>query len=211
MSVKDLLNLVNSKGATLVAATKYFTAEQMRELYHEGITHFGENRVQSLLDKQALLSDLDITWHFIGTLQTKKIKKLANTVTYMHSVHSIKTAIELDKRQVTPLKCMLQVNISHEESKHGFLIEEVLDAIKEINTLKNIEIVGFMGMASHVDDKALISSQFQLLNDLQLEVKQELGIDLVELSIGMSNDYLVALEHNATFIRLGSALLKEEV
>lgn len=211
MNVKPLLSIINQKNATLVAATKYFTAEQMRELYHEGVTHFGENRVQSLLEKQDALSDLDITWHFIGTLQTKKIKKLANKVSYIHSIHSLKTAIELGKRQDSVIKCMLQINISNEESKHGFSSDEVVSVLKEIEPLKNIEIVGLMGMASHVSDEALIHKQFQVLNDLQKEVFETLGVTLKELSIGMSNDYLIALEHNATFIRLGSALFREEV
>ena len=111
---------------TIVAATKYFTPSQMIELYHTGITHFGENRVEILLEKMEALQNLDITWHIIGTLQTKKVKKIINQITYLHSLDTIKLAIEINKRRTSPLKCFIQVNISDEESKHGLNKEEVI-------------------------------------------------------------------------------------
>jgi pyridoxal phosphate enzyme (YggS family) len=195
----------------IVGATKYFTAPQMRELYNEGLHDFGENRDDAFLQKVQLLSDLDITWHFIGTLQTKKVKKVINYVDYLHSLDSLKLAQEINKRRNAPLKCFIEVNISQEESKHGFSPKEVIPFLKEIEPLENINVIGLMGMASHTNDTKMIHQQFQILNTLQKQILNELGISLNDLSIGMSNDYLIALKHHATFVRLGSILFKKEV
>lgn len=211
MTVKPILKQIAPYDVTLVAASKYVDASQMRALYKQGITHFGENRVSALLEKKQALQDLDITWHFIGTLQTKKIKKVANEIDYCHSIHKLKTAKELNKRLDHPLKCLLQVNISDESTKHGFLPSDVIPALKEIQLLKHIDIIGLMGMASHTSDVSLIDAQFQIINDLEQEIKQTLGLTVNQHSIGMSNDYLIALKHNARFIRLGSVLFKKEV
>jgi pyridoxal phosphate enzyme (YggS family) len=208
---KEVLKKINNSEINVVAATKYFTSEEMRELYNTGINHFGENRVELLLAKQAELADLEITWHLIGTLQTKKAKKILNTIDYLHSLDTIKLALEIQKRRIEPLNCFIQVNISSEESKHGLSPHSVIDFIKELKTLDKINIIGLMGMAELTKDEEIISQEFQKLNDLQLLIKKELDIELLELSIGMSNDYLIALKHNATFLRLGSVLFKKEV
>jgi pyridoxal phosphate enzyme (YggS family) len=199
------------KGITVVAATKYFTADQMRELYKEGIHHFGENRDNAFLEKYTQLQDLDITWHFIGTLQTKKVKKVITYIDYLHSLDSIKLAEEINKRRSKPLKCFLQVNISSEESKHGLSPDQVIPFLDAIKHLPNIDVIGLMGMAEFTTDSDVIHQEFQVLNELQEQVKQERGITLNELSIGMSNDYLIAIKHDATFLRLGSVLFKKEV
>lgn len=196
---------------TIIAATKYFDAATMRQLYNEGISHFGENRVEAFLEKSVLLEDLDITWHIIGTLQTKKAKKVLEKIDYLHSLDNMKLALEIQKRRTTPLKCFIQVNISNEESKHGLSISEVIPFINQVKDLSNIELVGFMGMAENSTEERVISNEFQKLNELQIEVKDKTGLELNELSIGMSNDYLIALKHNATFIRLGSVLFRKEV
>ena len=197
------------KDVTIVAATKYFDSNQMRDLYNTGITHFGENRVELLLEKIEDLKDLDIRWHIIGTLQTKKTKKIIDKIDYLHSLDNLKLALEIDKRRTTPLNCFIQVNISDEESKHGLDIEEVIPFIKEIKDFKNINLIGFMGMAAYTTDEAVISESFNKLNTLQKDVQDQLNIELKELSIGMSNDYKVALKHNATFLRLGSVLFRK--
>lgn len=196
---------------TIVAATKYFTSDEMRELYNEGISHFGENRVELLLEKQQDLTDLDITWHIIGTLQTKKVKKVINTIEYLHSLDTIKLAQEVNKRRTSPLKCFIQVNISSEESKHGLELDQVIPFIKEIKDLQNVELIGFMGMAAYTTDESIIDISFKKLHTLQKEVKEQLHISLTELSIGMSNDYLIAIKNNSTFLRLGSCLFEKEV
>ena len=196
---------------TIVAATKYFNANDMRDLFHTGLSHFGENRVEALLEKKPLLSDLEITWHFIGTLQTKKAKKIVNDIDYLHSLNSFKLAEELNKRRTSPLKCFIQVNISSEEAKHGFEPSDVIPFLTSLKDLKNIHIIGLMGMAEFTQDEAVISAEFQKLNDLQDNIKETLNIELKDLSIGMSNDYLIALKHNATYLRLGSILFNKEV
>ena len=196
---------------TVVAATKYFNPEEMLELYHTGITHFGENRVEALLEKQEALQNTPITWHFIGTLQTKKVKKMIHAIDYLHSLNTLKLAEEINKRRTKPLKCFIQVNISSEISKHGFKKHEVIPFLEALKPLKNIKVIGMMGMAEYTTDEGLISKEFQVLNELQKELKETQNIELKDLSIGMSNDYLVALKHNATFLRLGSVLFKKEV
>ena len=203
---KEILETINNKDVTVVAATKYFNAKEMRELYQTGINNFGENRVEVILEKQAELADLNITWHLIGTLQTKKAKKIINSIDYLHSLDTMKLALEIQKRRDRKLNCFLQINISDEENKHGLNPNEVIPFMKEIAYLDKVNIIGLMGMAELTSDKEIIHKEFQKLNDLQLLVKKELNIDLKELSIGMSNDYLIALKHNATFLRLGSVL-----
>ncbi|MFK5883437.1 MAG: YggS family pyridoxal phosphate-dependent enzyme [Candidatus Izemoplasma sp.] len=195
----------------IVAATKYIDAAKMRELYNAGITEFGENRVEAFLEKKAALSDLAITWHIIGTLQTKKAKKVVNEIDYLHSLDNMKLALELNKRRIKPLKCFIQVNISNEDSKHGLNPSEVTDFVKSLQELDKIEVIGLMGMAELSLDEDIVSAQYFKLNVLQQNIKKELNIDLKELSIGMSNDYLIALKHNATYLRLGSILFRSEV
>jgi len=208
---EKVLNTIEDKSVTVVAATKYFNSSEMRELYNTGISHFGENRIESFLDKIEDLSDLDITWHHIGTLQTKKVKKVINLVSYLHSLDNLNLAKEVNKRRIEKIKCFIQVNISSEESKHGLNINEVIPFIKSLKDLEKIEVIGLMGMAELTSNTEIINKEFQKLNDLQIKIKNELKMDLKDLSIGMSNDYLVALKHNATFLRLGSVLFKKEV
>jgi pyridoxal phosphate enzyme (YggS family) len=199
------------KDVRIVAATKYFTPGEMRELYDCGIHDFGENRDDAFLEKYDALQDLDINWHFIGTLQTKKVKKVIDKIDCLHSLDRLKLAEEIDKRRTTPLDCFVQVNISEEESKHGLEPSDVPAFLKDVLALENVHVIGLMGMAAHTDDNATIHRQFQILNDLLELLSRDHGIHLNELSIGMSNDYLLALEHNATVLRLGSVLFKKEV
>ena len=208
---EEVLSNIEDKSITVVAATKYFTSTEMRDLFNTGITHFGENRIEAFLDKKGDLSDLNITWHHIGTLQTKKVKKVINEVSYLHSLDNLKLALEVNKRRIYIIKCFIQVNISSEVSKHGLNIDEVIPFIKSLKELEKIKVIGLMGMAELTSDEEIISNEFQKLNDLQIKIKNELNIELNDLSIGMSNDYLIALKHNATFLRLGSVLFKKEV
>ena len=209
--IKEIKEELKGYAGKIVAATKYFNVEEMRHVYDEGIHQFGENRVQDFLEKKEALKDLDITWHFIGTLQRKKVKKCINDIEYLHSLDHFSLAEEINKRRVSPLKCFLEVNISNEESKHGLSVKDVIPFIQKIKDLKQIHLIGLMGMATHTDDEKLIDQQFQKLNDLQHDIFNKTGLDLPELSIGMSNDYVIAIKHNATFLRLGSVLFKKEV
>lgn len=195
----------------IVAATKYFTPTEMRELYNTGINNFGENRVEAFVEKFEALQDLDITWHFIGTLQTKKVKKVVNNIDVLHSLNTLKLAEELNKRREEILPCFIQVNISDEDSKHGFNIDEVIPFIKEVMVLPKLKIIGLMGMAELTKDEAIVHKEFKKLNILQKDIKETLNMDIDNLSIGMSNDYQIALQHNATHLRLGSILYTKEV
>lgn len=208
---EEVLKNINNKDIIVVAATKYFNSDEMRELYNTGITNFGENRVEVIIEKQAQLADLDITWHLIGTLQTKKAKKIINNVDFLHSLDTLKLAEEIQKRRDKQLKCFIQVNISSEESKHGLEPSEVINFIEQIKEFDKIKIIGLMGMAKLTSDVKIINQEFQKLNDLQIEIKESLNMEIPELSIGMSNDYLIAVKHNATYLRLGSVLFKKEV
>lgn len=208
--IEDVLKDIK-ENVTVVAATKYFTSTEMRELFHKGITHFGENRVELLQEKQQDLSDLDITWHIIGTLQTKKAKKIINDIDYLHSLDTIKLAEEVNKRRTSPINCFIQVNISDEENKHGLNKDDVIPFINQVSHLENIHVIGLMGMAEHTNDKTVIGNSFAILNELQSLIKEQCNIECNELSIGMSNDYLIAQEHNSTFVRLGSVLFSREV
>jgi hypothetical protein len=195
----------------IVAATKYFTPTEMKKLYNTGITNFGENRVEAFVEKYEALQDLDVTWHFIGTLQTKKVKKVVNKIDVLHSLNTLKLAQELDKRREKVLPCFIQVNISDEENKHGFNVDEVIPFIEELRSLSNIKVIGLMGMAELTKDDDIVHSEFNKLNTLQKEIKETLNMDIDYLSIGMSNDYKIALQHNATHLRLGSILYTKEV
>lgn len=208
--VKEVLDKIADK-AIVVAATKYFTSSEMRTLYGEGISNFGENRVESILQKMEDLQDLDITWHLIGTLQTKKAKKVIDKISYLHSLDTIKLAHEINNRRTSPLKCFVQVNISNEESKHGLEVDDIIPFLEELKQFPMINVIGFMGMASYTVDMEEIGSQFQKLQDLKSYVNKVTDYKVSDLSIGMSNDYLVALEHDSTFLRLGSVLFKKEV
>lgn len=208
---EEVLNKINDKSITVVAATKYFNSVEMRELYNTGIHHFGENRIEAFLEKKDDLNDLDITWHHIGTLQTKKVRKIINEVDFLHSLDTLKLAEEVNKRRHDIIKCFIQVNISNEENKHGLNIDEVIPFLESIQSLEKINVIGLMGMAELTSDIEVISSEFQKLNDLQAKIMKEINIDLKDLSIGMSNDYLIAQKHNATYLRLGSVLFKKEV
>ncbi len=208
---EEVLSKINNESINVVAATKYFNSTEMRDLFNTGITHFGENRIEAFLEKKGDLSDLEITWHHIGTLQTKKVKKVINEVSYLHSLDNLKLAVEVNKRRDEVIKCFIQINISSEESKHGLNVDEVIPFLESIKDLEKINVIGLMGMAELTSDEDVISAEFQKLNDLQIAIKNELDIELKELSIGMSNDYLIALKHNATFLRLGSVLFKKEV
>jgi pyridoxal phosphate enzyme (YggS family) len=208
-NIKELLKDIPSD-VTLVAATKYFTVEQMKEAYQEGIRHFGENRVESLLSKHESFNDYPVTWHYIGTLQTKKVKKIIHLIDYLHSLDTMKLAQEIDKRRQRPLPCFVQVNISGEESKHGLKTDQVLDFCQDVSKLKNIEIIGLMGMAVHSEDKDLIAQQFKTLKDLKTEINSKTDTCIQQLSMGMSNDYQIAIQEGATHIRLGSILFRSE-
>jgi len=176
-----------------------------------GVTNLGENREEGLLAKREVLMDEPV-WHFIGSLQTRKVKSIIDHVDYIHSLDRLSLAKEINKRAVKKIKCFVQVNVSQEESKHGIAVEDTIDFIKSLEVLPNIEIVGLMTMAPFTDEEELLRNCFRNLKKLQTEV-QKLALSNApchELSMGMSNDYSIAIEEGATMIRIGTALVGSE-
>lgn len=193
---------------TLIAVTKYASVEKTRELLDAGIHHFGENRDQEFLRKHAIFGDRP-TWHFIGTLQSRKVKHVIPYIDYLHSLDRLSLAREIEKRATRPVNCFVQVNVSGEESKHGLAPENVLSFIESLYDFKKIHIVGLMTMAPYTQDERLLRRVFRDLKQLQEDV-QKRGLDhapCTELSMGMSNDFTIAIEEGATMIRIGRKLV----
>lgn len=195
---------------TIIAVTKYVTIERAQEALKAGIIHLGENRDQELLKKYEVLGNQPI-WHFIGTLQTRKVKKIIDKVDYIHSLDRLSLAEEIHKRANRKIPCFVQVNVSGEESKHGLPPEEVLPFIQQLAMYSNIEIVGLMTMAPYIKDEQILRNCFRSLKQLQDKI-QNLKLPYApctELSMGMSNDYEIAVEEGATFVRIGTSLVGE--
>lgn len=193
---------------TLIAVTKEVSVHVAKEVLELGINQLGENRFEGLQDKQETI-DTDVVWHFIGSLQTRKVKEIIHRIDYLHSLDRMSLAQEIQKRAKEPLKCFIQVNVSGEESKHGLTPEEVLNFAHEIAELDKVHVVGLMTMAPYTENQKLIRNSFKGLKDLQTKIK-ELQISNVpcnELSMGMSNDFEIAIEEGATFIRIGTDLV----
>lgn len=150
---------------TIIAVTKYVTIERAQEALKAGIIHLGENRDQELLKKYEVLGNQPI-WHFIGTLQTRKVKKIIDKVDYIHSLDRLSLAEEIHKRANRKIPCFVQVNVSGEESKHGLPPEEVLPFIQQLAMYSNIEIVGLMTMAPYIKDEQILRNCFRSLKQL---------------------------------------------
>ena len=205
--IKEFLNTL-PKDVTLVAATKYGDSGDLRELYSNGVTNFGENRVDAFLNKYESLEDLDISWHFIGHLQRNKAHLVLDKIDYLHSLDSLELAKLINKYRVAPLNCFIEVSINLEENKNGVPYYEVKDFIKNCLEYKNINIVGLMMMAVSNSSIESLHNQFRKLKELQLEIQKEFNIDLPYLSMGMSDDYKVAVMEGTTHIRLGRILFE---
>lgn len=200
-------------GAKLIAVSKTKPNEAILELYNQGQRRFGENYVQEIVDKQATLPT-DIEWHFIGHLQSNKVKYIAPFVHTIHSVDSFKLLQEINKQAAKNervIKVLLQFHIAEEETKFGFDTEGVKKMMSELTTtpLTHIEIRGVMGMATFTDDKAQVRREFQELKRIFEELKQVYFADkqyFSDISMGMSDDYLMAIEEGSTMVRIGSLL-----
>ncbi|MGM9970138.1 MAG: YggS family pyridoxal phosphate-dependent enzyme [Anaeroplasma sp.] len=198
------------KNVTIVAATKYVDTNSMMELYDNGIKNFGENRVDAFLDKYSELSNYkDIVWHFIGHLQRNKAKMIIDKIDYLHSLDSIVLANIIDKNRTTPLKCFVEVSINLEEQKDGVPYNKINDFISEAIKLKNIEIIGFMMMSKKASTSEDLLKQFKALAYLKNRVENDFKIKIPYLSMGMSDDYIEAINAGATHIRLGRILWEE--
>ena len=197
----------NADEVKLIAVTKYVTDARVEEALEAGITDFAENRPQNYVERKGKYSDK--TWHLIGSLQTRKVRDVINEVDYFHALDRDSLAKEIEKRAEKEIKCFVQVNVSGEESKHGLTSEEAIDFIKALEQYSKIKVVGLMTMAPFVEDKEILRNCFRKLRQLRDEVK---GLNLSYapcefLSMGMSNDYKIAIEEGATHIRVGTALV----
>lgn len=195
----------------IIAVTKYVSAERAQEAIEAGVNNLGENRDEGILEKISHLKDKPV-WHFIGTLQTRKVKNIIEHVTYIHSLDRLSLAKEIDKRSNSKVNCLIQVNASGEESKHGLKPEEVAGFIYELKDYPHILVSGLMTMAPNTKDELVIRDCFKTLKRLQEEI-QGLYLDYApctELSMGMSNDFQIAVEEGSTMVRIGTALVGNE-
>ncbi|RAJ95957.1 hypothetical protein LX87_03707 [Larkinella arboricola] len=196
----------------LIAVTKTKPVALLQEAYDAGCRRFGENKVQEMTEKQPLLP-ADIEWHLIGHLQTNKVKYMASFVSLIHSVDSLKVLQEINKqaaRHQRVIDCLLQIHIAQEETKFGFDETEAEALLNgpELDQLPNVRIVGLMGMATNTDDETQIRREFRSLKQLydRLGNIQRPNVAFTELSMGMSSDYLIAIEEGSTMVRVGSAI-----
>ncbi|MGX7013037.1 YggS family pyridoxal phosphate-dependent enzyme [Vagococcus silagei] len=195
----------------LICVSKSVGVPDMETVFETGIRQFAENRVDALAEKQAHFKDSDIIWHFIGRLQRRKVKDVINTIDYFHALDSLKLAHEIQKRADTKIKCFVQVNISGETSKQGVSPEDLMKFVTELIEFDKIEVVGLMTMAPFEASEGELRLYFSELKRLQtiLANKNYNHAPCQELSMGMSQDYQIAIEEGATFVRVGSAFFKK--
>jgi len=219
MSIAENLTTILStlpQNVKLVVVSKFNPAEAVNEAYDAGQRIFGESRAQELAGKQPLLPE-DIEWHFIGHLQTNKIKTI---IPYIHTIQSIdswKLLTEIDKQATSAgrtVNCMLEIYIASEDTKYGLSFDECRKLLSENNweELKSVRITGVMGMATYIDDIVQIRNEFRSLKNFYEELKKGYFADkpyFKEISMGMSHDYKIAVEEGSTMVRIGSSVFGE--
>jgi len=217
MSIKENLNHIkstfSSKSCLLIAVSKTKPIAALQEAYDAGIRDFGENKVQEMAEKAPQLPD-DIRWHMIGHLQRNKVKFISPFVYLIHGVDSLRLLDQINKegrKAERVISCLLQIHIAKEETKFGLDEEELNEILlgDAIRKMDHIHIAGFMGMATFTEDQDTIRKEFSYLSSLLDKYKQEnlpQQVDLKELSMGMSGDYLIAQEEGSTMVRIGSAI-----
>ncbi|BDU51146.1 YggS family pyridoxal phosphate-dependent enzyme [Haliovirga abyssi] len=219
MSVAENIKLIkedikkyskNPDKVKIIAATKYVDYKGVEEVLEAGIKNAGENRVQALREKREILKEKDINWNFIGHLQKNKIKYIIDYIFLIHSVDSLGLAKEINKKAEKidrVVDILLEVNISGEKSKSGYNREDLENDMTELLKLKNINIKGLMTMAPLAEDNNIVRKVFRELRELEEELNENyFNGRLTELSMGMTNDYKIALEEGATMIRIGSKI-----
>ena len=212
---KNLHRVLDSlpQGVQLVAISKFHPNEQILAAYEEGQRVFGESHEQELREKHATLPQ-DIEWHFIGHLQTNKVKYIAPYISLIHSVDSPHLLHEIDRqgaRFSRRIPCLLQLHIAQEETKYGFLPDELLDYMHggEWRSMEHVQICGLMCMASNVDDETQIAREFSRAHAIYNKVKEDffsLDASFRECSWGMSDDFPIAVQHGSTLVRIGSRI-----
>lgn len=202
------------KDVSLVAVSKTKPNEDILKAITAGQLHFGENRMKELEDKMASIENPDVVWHFIGNLQTNKIKYIADRVNWIHSVEKAKYLKEIDKRAGQAnrvVNALIQVNISDEKQKGGCKPEDLASILESAQNYDYVKVKGLMGMATFADDPEDVRSEFKLLKDLfdSHQKYNEGSVQLEHLSMGMTNDMNVAIEEGSTMVRIGSAIFGE--
>ncbi|MDO9628565.1 MAG: YggS family pyridoxal phosphate-dependent enzyme [Acholeplasmataceae bacterium] len=190
-----------NESVTVICASKYFNTEEMRKLYQKQVFHFGENRVQDMLKKMDELIDLNITWHFIGHLQTNKVKDIINKIDYLHTLDRISLAESIQKYASKVLKCFVQVNLTNEDQKSGINPNNLSQFLIDIRKYDKIEVIGLMTIGK---DNDLVATEhaFRMLDSLANEHH------LNYRSMGMTSDYELAIKHHATHLRIGRKFLE---
>lgn len=213
MNFKEILDALSPSGTQLVAVSKTKPNDQIMGLYRQGQRAFGENRVQELTDKHEALPK-DIQWHFIGHLQTNKVKHIAPFVHLIHSIDRAKILKEVNKRAEQSgrtVSCLLQFHIAEEESKFGFDLEEARAMLgsEAFRQMQHVHIAGVMGMATFTDDQEKVRREFRQLRAIFEALKKEYFPEepsFKEISMGMSGDYPIAIAEGSTMVRIGSLL-----
>lgn len=204
------------QGVTLVAVSKFHPVKALWEAYNAGQRVFGESRAQELSAKQKVLPE-DIEWHFIGPLQSNKVKDIAPFIHLIHSIDSLKLLAEVNKqakKHDRTIRVLLEIHVAQEESKHGLSPEECKELLRDesLAEFQHIRICGLMGMATNTDDTGLIREEFRKIHDLFIELKETLckdNVDFKEISMGMSHDYPIAIQEGSTLIRVGTSIFGE--
>lgn len=215
INLKNILSTLPC-AVKLVLVSKYQSVETIMEAYNTGYRVFGENKAQELITKQPLMPK-DIEWHFIGHLQTNKVKYIVPFVSLIHSVESLKLLMEINKEALKNNKiinCLMQFHIATEETKFGLSYQEAEEILNsdDYKKLNNINICGVMGMATFTEDKQVVRKEFQNLKHIfdTLKSKYFAGNETFkEISMGMSDDFHVAVEEGSTMVRVGTAIFKE--
>jgi pyridoxal phosphate enzyme (YggS family) len=210
---QDIVKELSEKDVRLIAVSKIQSAEDIRKMYEMGQRDFGENYVRELTEKYELLPK-DIHWHFIGHLQSNKVKYIAPFVHLIHGIDSFKLLKEVNKQALKNnriIDCLLQVHIAQEETKFGFDENELQELFQnnELQTLENVRVVGLMGMASFSDNLNVVREEFKKLKELYNLMNAQysmFNIQFSTLSMGMSGDYKVAIEEGSNMVRIGSLL-----
>lgn len=195
----------------VVAVTKSVSSTRAKEVIDAGFAHLGENRPDGLTEKVEQITD-DVNWHFIGNLQSRRVRDVIGHVSHIHSLSRTSIAKEIQKRAINQVDCFVQVNVSGEASKSGVEPEELENFIKAIGNYEKVRLVGLMTMAPNIEDEVEIRSIFKKMRELRDHIH---ALNLphapcTELSMGMSNDYEIAIEEGATYVRIGTALVGEE-
>ncbi|MDO7787964.1 YggS family pyridoxal phosphate-dependent enzyme [Desulforamulus aquiferis] len=197
----------NPEMVTLIGVTKNITADKASQAVRAGILDLGENRVQELQNKHPLIQG--VRWHFIGHLQSNKVKYIIDKVHLIHSLDRWSLALEIDRRareinRVVPV--LIQVNVANEATKFGLEVQETYDFVTEVSGLKGISVQGLMTIAPFVEDPEEVRPVFKQLKDLSGHLKNIPGVQMEQLSMGMTNDYRVAIEEGSTMVRIGTAI-----